>query len=174
MAAQQPPVAVAKRIINQPPLPRHIVIILIGRLDRSVTRALRYGRALRPAELYGLHVAVDPLAANRLARDWRRVGLTGLPLEIQRCPDLRLDRAVMETAIGELDGRTHVTLIIPRRIWRPWLAVVAHDRTAASLVRAVTYLGIDHLTVTVTPFVVGGRYIASAPPKEPDRPAAAA
>jgi hypothetical protein len=134
---------------------RHVVIVLVGRVDRSLVRAIRYGRALRPAVLRCVHVAVDPAFAQWLEREWDRVGLSALPLEIKDSPDRDLVEAVLELARDEIaEPHTQVTLVVPRRIWRPWLTVIAHDHTAASLVRAVTAAGIDNLIVTITPFVV--------------------
>jgi hypothetical protein len=159
LASTEVPAELAEGSSRQRPLrgemTRHVVIVLVGRLDRSLTRALRYGRALRPAALRCVHVALDPTYAQQLAREWERVGLGPIPLEIKESPARDLVEAVLEVARAEVaEPDTQVTLVVPRRIWRPWLAMVTHDRTAASLVREVTSQAIDHLTVTVTPFIV--------------------
>jgi len=149
--------ATLTRLVSQPPRRRHVVLVLVGRPDRSLIGAIRYARALRPATARGLHVALDPEYAERLVTVWDRVGLSPFPLEIRQAPDRRLVRTVLMTAAEELDGRTHVSLVLPRRIWRPSLAVVAHDRIAAALVQGVTHAHVEHLTVTVVPFVVRDR-----------------
>jgi hypothetical protein len=144
------------RLLAKPPLPRHVVLVLVQQLDRSVTRSIRYARSLRPDVVRGLHIVVDPVEAERLAREWERLGLSRLTLELRDAPDRRLDRALLEAAFEEMDGRTHASIVVPRRLWRPrWWALLAHDRSATGLVRAVTHLHLHHLTVTVVPFAIG-------------------
>ncbi len=143
-------------LLAKPPLPRHVVLVLVQQLDRSVTRSIRYARALHPDVVRGLHVVIDPLDASRVAQQWEGLGLSHLALELRDAPDRRIDRAVLHAALEEMDGRSHISIVVPRRLWRPrWWALLAHDRSASSLVRAVTHLRIHHLTVTVVPFAVG-------------------
>ena len=138
------------------PLPRHVVLVLVQRLDRSVTRSIRYARALHPDVVRGLHVVLDSLEATSVAEEWEGLDLAHLTLELRDAPDRRIDRAVLHAAFEEMDGRTHVSIVVPRRLWRPrWWALLAHDRSASSLVRAVTHLRLRPLTVTVVPFAVG-------------------
>jgi hypothetical protein len=142
-------------VLAQSPLPRHVVLVLVQQLDRSVTRSIRYARSLHPEVVRGLHVVVDSTEASRLAHEWEDLALSRLTLELRDAPDRRLDRAVLNAAFEEMDGRTHVSIVVPRRLWRPrWWALLAHDRSASSLVRAVTHLHLHHLTVTVVPFAV--------------------
>lgn len=142
-------------LLAQSALPRHVVLVLVQRLDRSVTRAVRYARSLHPDVTRGLHVVVDPMEATRVVREWQQTGLSHLVLEVRDAPDRRIDRAVLTAAFEELDGRTHVSIVVPRRLWRPrWWALLAHDRSAAWLVRAVTHLHVRHLTVTVVPVAI--------------------
>ena len=147
-------------VLAQPPLPRHVVLVLVQHLDRSVTRAVGYARSLRADVVRALHVVVDPLAASRLAHEWQQVGLARLTLELRDAPDRRIDRALVDAAFEEMDGRTHVSIVVPRRLWRPrWWALLAHDRSASALVRAVAHLHLHHLTVTVVPFELDGEAI---------------
>jgi hypothetical protein len=142
-------------VLAQSPLPRHVVLVLVQQLDRSVTRSIRYARSLHPDVVRGLHVVVDSTEASRLAHEWEELALSRVTLELRDAPDRRLDRAVLTAAFEEMDGQTHVSIVVPRRLWRPrWWALVAHDRSAASLVRAVIHLRLRHLTVTVVPFTV--------------------
>jgi hypothetical protein len=134
-----------------------VVLVLVQQLDRSVTRSIRYARGLHPDVVRGLHVVIDSAEASRVATEWEQLGLSRLTLELRDAPDRRIERAVVNAAFEEMDGRTHVSIVVPRRLWRPrWWALLAHDRSASSLVRAVTHLHLHHLTVTVVPFAIGG------------------
>ncbi|MBV8950079.1 MAG: hypothetical protein JOZ99_04330 [Actinobacteria bacterium] len=139
-------------LLAQSPLPRHVALVLVQHLDRSATRAIRYARSLRPDSARALHVVIDPAEAAHVAGEWQQFGLSRIVLELRDAPDRRLDRAVLRAAFDEMDGRTHVSVVVPRRLWRPhWWALLAHDRSAAALVRAITHVRLEHLTVTVVP-----------------------
>ncbi|MGP8208196.1 MAG: APC family permease, partial [Acidimicrobiales bacterium] len=80
----------AAQACEEPVLRRHVVIVLVDRLDLATARAVQYARALTPDELRAVHFAVDPRAAAKLEADWSRLGLSRLPLDIIECPDRRL------------------------------------------------------------------------------------
>ena len=44
-----------------------------------------------PDEMRAVHIAVDRHAAEQLADEWRRLGLSRVPLELVDCPDRRVD-----------------------------------------------------------------------------------
>src|SRR5207244_4671140 len=82
----------AKAAAEAPILRRHVVLVLVDRLDRSTARAIQYARTLTPDELRAVHVAYDLDKAEALAAEWRRLGLSRLPLELVDCPDRRVSR----------------------------------------------------------------------------------
>src|SRR5665213_2806778 len=51
-----------------------------------------------PDELRAIHFALDPIASEQLEEEWRRLGLSNFPLDIQECEDRRLTRAALELA----------------------------------------------------------------------------
>ena len=57
-------------------LRRHVVLVLIDRLDRSTARAIQYARPPTPDELRAVHIAADEPKAEALADEWRRLGLS--------------------------------------------------------------------------------------------------
>ncbi len=57
-------------------LDRHVVLVLIDRLDLAAARAIQYARTLTPDELRAVHFVLDPQRADELAEAWRRLGLT--------------------------------------------------------------------------------------------------
>ena len=73
-----------------PILRRHVVVVLVDRLDMATARALQYARTLTPDDLRAVHFDIDSAEARALEEEWGRVGLARLPLDIIECPDRRL------------------------------------------------------------------------------------
>ena len=108
-----------------PVLRRHVVVVLVDRLDMATARALQYARTLAPDDLRAVHFDIDTKAARELEAEWGRLGLARLPLDIIECPDRRLGRAAIElVADATLDGDTECTVLLPRRSYRPGLAAL--------------------------------------------------
>ena len=114
-----------------PVLRRHVVVVLVDRLDVATARALQYARTLSPDDLRAVHFDIDTKAARELEQEWSRLGLARLPLDIIECPDRRLGRAAIElVADATLDGDTECTVLLPRRGYRRIWQRFLHDRTA--------------------------------------------
>jgi amino acid transporter len=137
--------------IKAPILRRHVVLVFVDRLDMATARAIQYARSLTPDELRVVHFAIDDTVANELAEEWRRLGLTRVPLDIVGCPDRRLTRAAVQTVARELaDGETEVSVLLPDRKYRGLWHRVLHDRTADALLADLSRL--PHANVTSVPF----------------------
>ena len=54
----------AAEAAEAPVLTRHVVVVLVDRLDMATARALQYARTLHPDELRAIHFALDPLASG--------------------------------------------------------------------------------------------------------------
>ncbi|MDQ1717953.1 MAG: hypothetical protein QOE89_1906 [Pseudonocardiales bacterium] len=132
--------------------PRHVVLVMVDRLDLAVIRALRYAGSLRPTELRAVHISLDSDRADELQREWIVRGLGDrVPLEIVECPDRRLIRAVGETALGAVVGESaEVTVLLPRRTFRRISQRLLHDRTADRIAGAMAK--IPHVSATIVPF----------------------
>jgi amino acid transporter len=134
-----------------PILRRHAVIVLIDRLDLATARAIQYARTLTPDTLRIVHFAVDPKEPAGLEQEWRRLGLSRLPLDIIECPDRRLARASLELAAeAAADGQTEVTILLPRRGFTGGWRRLLHDRSADRIAAAVGILG--HVNATIVPY----------------------
>jgi amino acid transporter len=139
-----------------PVLRRHVVVVLVDRLDAATARALQYARTLAPDDLRAVHFDIDTKVARELESEWSRLGLARLPLDIIECPDRRLGRAAIElVADATHDGDTECTVLLPRRsysgVWERFL----HDRTADKIAAVVGE--VPHVSATIIPFAVGGR-----------------
>ncbi len=131
---------------------RHVVLVLIDRLDLAALRALRYAGSLRPTEIRAVHIMLDDVASNELERAWIERGLGDrVPLEIVECPDRRLVRSAAEVALDTvMQERAEVTVLLPRRTFRRLSQRLLHDRTADRIAEALGR--IPHVAATIVPF----------------------
>ena len=137
--------------IKAPILRRHVVLVFVDRLDMAAARAIQYARTLTPDDLRVVHFAVDDQVAQDLADEWRRLGLTRVPLDIVGCPDRRLTRAAVQAVARELaDGETEVSVLLPDRKYRGLWHRVLHDRTSEAFLADLSRL--PHANVTTVPF----------------------
>ena len=137
--------------VTAPILHRHVVLVLVDRLDLASARAIQYARTLTPDELRAVHFVIDDEAAQHLAEEWGRLGLNRVSLELVECPDRRLTRTAVETVARELsDGRTEVSVLLPDRKFRGVWHRILHDRTAEEIQEQVSRL--PHANVTSVPF----------------------
>lgn len=137
-------------------LPHHVVLVFVDQIDLAAAAAIRYARTLVPDEMRAVHVAVDPLHAAELAAHWQTLGLTRFPLELVDCPDRRLVRHAAEVVGDEAaDGRSEVTVLLPRRVYRRFWHRFLHDRTAEELAAELGRL--PNTNVTFVPVDLGGQ-----------------
>jgi amino acid transporter len=158
----------AELSISAPILRRHVVLVMVNKLDTSTARAIQYARTLMPDELRAVHIAVDRVAAQHLADRWRRLGLSRVALEIVDCPDRRVDRAAVEIVAAELNGSTEVSVLLPHRVYSRFWHRLLHDNTAEEIATAVGKL--PHANVTTVPFHFEPRPKKHAHEPEPSRP----
>jgi amino acid transporter len=144
--------ALGKGGAGAPNYARHVVLVLVDRLDLAVVRGLRYAGSLRPTDLRAVHISLDGDRAAELERSWIERGLGDrVPLEVVECPDRRLIRAVAETALSAVVGeRAEVTVLLPRRTFRRVSQRILHDRTADRIAAAMAK--IPHVSATIVPF----------------------
>jgi amino acid transporter len=168
----------APRAAKAPILERHVVLVLVDRLDLATARAIQYARTLMPDEVRAVHFVLDARVAKELEQGWGALGLRRLELELIDCPDRRLIRASLELVAPLADGRTEVSVLLPRRAYSTHWARLLHDRTAERIAGAVGQL--EHVNATIVPFQLGRRWVerkagarpeARRPDAEP-RPAA--
>jgi amino acid transporter len=134
-----------------PVLRRHVVVVLVDKLDLATARAIQYARTLSPDQLRVVHFAVDPRDAADLVADWSRLGLSRVPLDIVDCPDRRLERAALELAAETTqDGATELSILLPRRGYAAGWRRLLHDRSADGIAAAVAQL--PHVNATIVPF----------------------
>ena len=131
---------------------RHVVLVMVDRLDLAVIRTIRYAGSLRPTELRAMHVAIDVEAAKDLQAEWITRGLgERVPLELVDCADRRLVRASAQAALRTVvQEHAEVTLLLPRRTFHRVSQRILHDRTADRIAEAIGR--IPHVAATIVPF----------------------
>ncbi|MBL1102522.1 APC family permease [Streptomyces coffeae] len=133
---------------------RHVVYVLADSIDLATVEALRYAHELRPDEVRALHIMIDESHARRLMARWERTAGVTVALEVVECPDRRLRHTVRELAARTTeDGRTALTLLVPRRTYSSPLGKLLHRGTAEALAKALEHL--PGVAVTILPFDVG-------------------
>src|SRR5205823_2546723 len=141
----------AKAAAEAPVLPRHVVVVMVRRLDHAAARAIQYARTLRADEVRAVHFGRDVDTAAKLEAQWSRLGLWRLPLDLVDCTDRRVDRAALEylTEIT-VDGHTECAVLLPRQAVHSRLQRFLHDRTADRI--ATTVVTVPHVSATIVPF----------------------
>jgi amino acid transporter len=118
--------------------PRHRVVILVGRLDRSVIKAIRYARNVDALGVTALHVGVDPEYAHGLLEQWWRYGrVLETPLEIHDCLDRNIPRVVEEYVRTLRESASDVTVVLPRNDYGGFFQRLLHDRTSRGITEAL-------------------------------------
>ncbi|HTX63032.1 MAG TPA: amino acid permease, partial [Acidimicrobiales bacterium] len=161
----------AAKAAEAPVLRRHVVVVLVDRLDMAAARAIQYARTLSPDELRAVHFDIDNRATRQLVEDWTRLGLSRLALDVVEVPDRRLARAALELVADVVaDGETQCTLLLPRRGFNNAWQRLLHDRTADKIATVVSQ--VPHVAATIVPFNLaakpkGVRPPSPAPSEEP-------
>ena len=149
----------AAEAAEAPVLNRHVVVVLVDRLDMATARALQYARTLHPDDLRAVHFTLDNRVTADLEAEWSRLGLTRLPLDVYECEDRRLTRAALELAAETVaDGQTELTILLPRRGFAAGWHRVLHDATADQIAAAVGQLA--HVNATVVPYQLTGGWLS--------------
>jgi amino acid transporter len=118
--------------------PRHRVVILVGRLDRSVIKAIRYARSVDALEVTALHVGVDPEHAHQLLEDWWKFGRAlETPLEIHECLDRNIARVVSDYVRALRASASDVSVVLPRNDYSGIIQRLLHDRTSRGITEAL-------------------------------------
>ena len=139
----------------------HVSIVLVDRLDAAAARALHVARTLRTDRTEAVHIAVDEHRAEQLLAAWDELRPDGIDLRVIDSPERKLARTATEH-VAELvaDGRTQVSVLVPRLLHRRRWHRLLHDSTAEHLASALSKL--PHVNVTFVPFHLGRPHDADA------------
>ncbi|HMS46512.1 APC family permease [Candidatus Neomicrothrix sp.] len=112
------------------------VVLLVGGVHRGTLDALAYARSLKPDHLHAVHVSVDPVATERVRREWDK-RRPGFPLEVIPSPYRELTAPLLNH-IEKIESRDHngvTTVIIPDYVEAHWWDNMLHNQSALALSR---------------------------------------
>jgi hypothetical protein len=139
----------------------HTVILLVAGVDRRMVPALHFVSRLACNDSRALHIAVEAGEAQRLAADWRKLGLSWLPLHIgEATGDLP---ASVRAAIGHVAATTdRVTVVVPELdIGRWWQTFLYRGNARRIAARLQPMAGV---TTVIVPFCVSHQVEAHRAP----------
>jgi amino acid transporter len=131
---------------------RHDVTVLVDSVDLATVGTIRYARSLNPRSLHAVHFVLDDRRAEKIKNEWMsNHGVDDVPIEFIDCPDRRLPNAAVDYAIRATQkGDVELTLLLPRRAYRGFLARLIHDQTAEEIARPISQL--PRVVATIVPF----------------------
>ena len=146
----------AAQAAEAPILRRHVVIVLVDRLDMATARALQYARTLAPDDLRAVHFDVD--IGGDPGAGARNGAASG-------CPDSRSTSSRCRTVAWPAppsnwwpmrcaDGETECTVLLPRRAYASGWQRFLHDRTADKISAVVSQ--VPHVSATIIPYNLRG------------------
>ena len=130
-----------------------IAIVLVGRLQKPVVKAIDYAVAAKHDKTIGLHIAVTKESANAVQKDWEDHRMP-VPLIILESP-YRSYVGPVTAFIEEYrakHGPTVVTVYLPQYIVGHWWESFLHNRRAR---RIANQLMLVHgVTITLVPWLL--------------------
>ena len=130
----------------------HLVVVLVGSVNKGVLQAVKYAESLRPDRLLALSVVESPEARAKLDADWAKHNLT-VDLEMINDEFRDITDSVM-TRINQLDDEASddiITVVIPEFVTSlrsQWL----HNQSALSIKARLLYR--PNTVVTSVPIVI--------------------
>ncbi|MET0326550.1 MAG: APC family permease [Ilumatobacteraceae bacterium] len=144
--------AVAVTTDYKPPRRTHLVVVLVGTVNRGVIDAVTYARSLAPDRLLAVSVIADPEEEHALVDAWSDHEIR-IPLHTIASPYRDLTGPILEY-LDELDAENPddlITVVIPEFVthWRQqWL----HNQSALALKARLLYR--PNTVVTSIPVIV--------------------
>jgi len=129
---------VADALRSSPQLPvetgETTVVVLVGRVNRGVRKALSFASSLHPCRTVALSVVYEPEDAEALEKEWKTYGFD-VPLRTVESPYRELVRPVLrfiDDLQAEHPGDT-VAVVIPEFVVSKWWEHILHNQSALVL-----------------------------------------
>ena len=131
---------------------RHDVTVLVDQVDLATIGTVRYARSLNPRNLHAVHFVLDDKKAEQIQKAWMsNHAVDDVPIEFIDCPDRRLPNAAVDYSLRVTEqSDVELTLLLPRRAYRGFLARLIHDQTAEEIARPISQL--PRVVATIVPF----------------------
>ncbi|MGE0881640.1 MAG: APC family permease [Acidimicrobiia bacterium] len=131
----------------------HLVVVLVGSINKGVLDALAYARSLAPDRLIAASVVGDPAEQEELAQSWQEHGLS-TELHTIYSPYRELTQPILKF-LDELDQESQdevITVVIPEIVVTQWYSQVLHNQSALALKARLLFR--PNTVVTSVPVIV--------------------
>lgn len=114
-------------------------IVLVGRMQKPVLKALDYAIAARHASLEAVHVSIDDDATARLEHDWRAMSIK-VPLQVLQSPYRDISLPLIQYIKRHRDehGSEVTTVYMPHYIVGHWWETFLHNHKARRIRRRLS------------------------------------
>ena len=144
--------AVATEETYAPLRKTHLVIVLVGTVNKGVLQAVQYAKSLAPERLIAVSVVTDAEEQERVAEAWAAHGMP-IPLHTISSPYRELTQPILEY-LDELDAEDPddvITVVIPEFVTQ-WKTQWLHNQSAFALKARLLYR--PHTVVTSVPVLI--------------------
>jgi hypothetical protein len=117
----------------------HLVVVLVGTVNKGVLQAVQYAKSLAPERLIAVSVVTDPEEQEHVAQAWADHDMP-IPLHTISSPYRELTQPVLEY-LDELDAEDPddvITVIIPEFVTK-WKTQWLHNQSAFALKARLLY-----------------------------------
>lgn len=128
-------------------------IVLMDKLNKPQLKALDYALSSRHTHLEAVHIAVDPEAAKRFAKLWKKFEKEiGVPLRIIESPYREFSAPLIEylQAHRKENGSERISIYMPKLVVGHWWEHILHNHRASRIRKQLMY--VRGVMVTLVPW----------------------
>jgi len=128
-------------------------IVLMDKLNKPQLKALDYALSSRHTHLEAIHIAVDPEAAKKFAKTWKKFEKEiGVPLRILESPYREFSAPLIEYLQQHRaqNGSERISIYLPKLIVGHWWEHIFHNHRASRIRKQLMYL--RGVMVTLVPW----------------------
>ena len=128
-------------------------IVLMDKLNKPQLKALDYALSSRHTHLEAVHIAVDPEAAKKFAKTWKKFEKEiGVPLRIIESPYREFSAPLIEYLQNHRDknGSERISIYMPKLVVGHWWEHVFHNHRASRIRKQLMY--VRGVMVTLVPW----------------------
>jgi len=128
-------------------------IVLMDKLNKPQLKALDYALSSRHTHLEAVHVAIDPDAARKFAKEWKKFEKElGLPLRIIESPYREFSQPLIEFLQKHRaeNGSERISVYLPKLVVGHWWEHILHNHRASRIRKQLMYL--RGVMVTLVPW----------------------
>ncbi|MFM6971066.1 MAG: APC family permease [Micrococcales bacterium] len=128
-------------------------IVLMDKLNKPQLKALDYALSSRHTHLEAVHIAVDPVAAQKFAKTWKKFQKEiGVPLRIIESPYREFSAPLIEylQAHRAENGSERISIYMPKLVVGHWWEHIFHNHRASRIRKQLMY--VRGVMVTLVPW----------------------